>query len=968
MALRDTLIPAVLNTGLDTGKDPKVVSQGLLRLENSVFDYRGQLRKRHGLRQITGVYPSTHVLTTYNDNPVMYGSDMRVYNTGDNSFDTIVSSLSLLNVDLQLFLSKPNVSYGQPQIIQFGDIYAISLIKYDNLASTLVYRVYTYNRHTGELLDTYGVAAGPTRLVLTSAALYYFEADTSMNNLYWGTISSAGIFSAPVVIPGAASTSSTGEFDVCAFSSAGTSIFLAHQTAAGDCEPLGFNGSTWTVGTTISTGGNCGVVGVFALSASVACLLYEHTATKTIFARGYNNYANYVISSATVFTYSTPTVTNLTGCGVSSVGYVYVSYHYGSGFNLRGVYRNTYEDGGGGTGSAGTPALFKYGIEVRGKPFVSGSGDIHIPCIRADDTSGGEAAYLIVGDGGDVEALIMFGSAYEFYPFATAVGDIASGQYITCFVKKTGEDTTALYIANIITDARPMAIEVNNVLALQGAAMLEWDGQHVVEHGFTCSPKTTLAQTVGGSLTATSTYGYVAVYEWFNNQGQRYQSAQSPVSSFTLTGGNQSFDVTVRSLGVTMKSDVNIVLYRTLANGSVYYRCQTALNDPTVRSQVIADSYADSSINTNEILYTQGGVLNNYPLSPHDVATVHQYRHFVYDKENSSIKYSKAFSDSVGIEHSPFLEIKIPSEGGEVTALASYMDRLIAFKESRIFACAGQGLSLVGAGGNYSDFVAISEAVGCVNPRTVVLTPLGLMFESLDGIYVLNKTLQVQLVSDPVKYHHRQIDVVRALIIPEDNYVIFLPEAYGDVALVYNYVQNQWGTFTKHYCSDACVAGGSLYLKYDTSVWAQDRTLWRDGGSDVIQRIRTGWFSFAKITGVQFVRSIMLEGQNISDHKIRLKTAYDEPVFVDNQVFNTNTLENMDIDDHYGVGLSSAYSDNAFTIEAGTSIIECSKIMLEITDEEDGVVSLEQGFSLTAITFLVAIEDGFKRLGSGRRF
>ena len=51
MPLRPAVIPVQLTTGLDAGKDPKIVQQGLLRLENSVQRYTGEFRKRYGMRR-----------------------------------------------------------------------------------------------------------------------------------------------------------------------------------------------------------------------------------------------------------------------------------------------------------------------------------------------------------------------------------------------------------------------------------------------------------------------------------------------------------------------------------------------------------------------------------------------------------------------------------------------------------------------------------------------------------------------------------------------------------------------------------------------------------------------------------------------------------------------------------------------------------------------------------------------------
>jgi hypothetical protein len=975
--LKDTLIPAVLNTGLDTGKDPKVVSQGLLRLENSVFDYEGQLRKRHGLRRIWagGLY-----LGVLDDTPVLYGSDVKVYNSEDDTFDEAVSSLSLMNCGLEPLYSEPNHQFRRIQIVEFGDIWAICGLRHDNIASTTDYFIRTYNRHTKLEIDSYSTSSGIIRLLLTGydTSLHFFTSSGSPAVLVWGEISADGTIGTPSTISGSASNTRTNiPFDVCVFGVGENSIFLGHYTLGGAFEPLAYNGSSWSVGSTLSVTA-ADRVGCFKLSTNIAVALYSDDGTSPCYcyAVGYDNTASVVISIAPVMTWTTlSSAYNLSGVGRSSIGYVYVTiYDSAVTVNRRRIRTGSYWDSGGGTGASGIISDYKYGGELYAKPWADYLGNTHLLSFRYNYTNDTESAYILTNDSHEMEVISLHGFADDAGggEHAVQIHEKSSNEWMAAFCKKTGDSTNAIYIANFRLHnivGKKHALEVNGVMTIPNGIPLEFDGKAVVESGFVVSPQFGgLTESFGGLLTPTSTYGYVAIFEWYNAKGQLYRSAQSAVSSITLTGSNQTVTAVVSTLSYTMKDDVAIVLCRTLANGSVYHRCKTVWGG-SAQYVSIVDTAADSSIADNEILYTQGGTLNNYPPPTYDYAMVHQQRMFIAPTDDPvpTVRYSQSFLTDTGIEHSPFLEIEVPTPGGEITALASFMDRVIIFKETRIYACTGTGLSMAGTGSGYSDPVMISEAIGCVNSKTLVQCPLGLMFEGPDGIYLLDKSLMVSPIGEPARWHYKQIDLARGVLIPEDNYVIFLPEGFGEKALVFNYLRNQWSTFTNHHCRDAVEAGGVLYLYY-TDVYVQDRSLWRDNDEDIIQRIRTGWFSFAKLTGVQFVRGIVLEGQNISDHQIRLKIAYDEPVFVDDQTFNSNTLENMDIDDHYGSGLSSSYSDNAFMIEAGTSIIECSKIMIEITDEDDGVVDLQQGFSLTGIGFIVAIEDGFKRLGSARRF
>jgi hypothetical protein len=259
------------------------------------------------------------------------------------------------------------------------------------------------------------------------------------------------------------------------------------------------------------------------------------------------------------------------------------------------------------------------------------------------------------------------------------------------------------------------------------------------------------------------------------------------------------------------------------------------------------------------------------------------------------------------------------------------MDRLIIFKKTQIYATHGNGLNLLGSGQGYAEPYLISEAIGCTNQNSIVNTPPGLMFAGNDGIYVLDKTLKVNPIGDPVRYYFNDYEIKTAVLIPNRNRVVFLTD---DNAIVYDYLHDLWATFTNHTSHDGVEANDVLYLRDNsTNVKVEDLTTWKDGTTVIQMKIRTGWFSFAQIGGVQFVRSILLAGQNIEAHRLRLKTFIDEPVIVDDQIFFSPDLGGyMSIDDHYGAGLAAAYEDKSYMLEAGLSRIEMSKLMLEITD------------------------------------
>ena len=154
------------------------------------------------------------------------------------------------------------------------------------------------------------------------------------------------------------------------------------------------------------------------------------------------------------------------------------------------------------------------------------------------------------------------------------------------------------------------------------------------------------------------------------------------------------------------------------------------------------------------------------------------------------------------------------------------------------------------------------------------------------------------------------------------------------------------------------------------TVQAEDRSSYTDNGDHVPVKIRTGWFSFASLGGFKRVREILLIGQNVSAHTLRVKTAYDfDPVWVDSQTFDSSDLANYQgPSSHYGAGLASGYLDKSYLISVATSRQKCSAIMLEITDESLVDDVAEESFTLSGLSFLVALKGGQLRLGPAREF
>src|SRR5262249_49074601 len=104
--------------------------------------------------------------------------------------------------------------------------------------------------------------------------------------------------------------------------------------------------------------------------------------------------------------------------------------------------------------------------------------------------------------------------------------------------------------------------------------------------------------------------------------------------------------------------------------------------------------------------------------------------------------YSGDYQQGQGPWFSSFQQFRVDI-GGDCTALASTEDKLIIFKADRIFKVFGRGLNALGQSSDLTTPAPITADCGCIDPRSVVIMPKGIMFLSAKGIYLLTRDEQV---------------------------------------------------------------------------------------------------------------------------------------------------------------------------------------------------------------------------------
>jgi hypothetical protein len=419
-------------------------------------------------------------------------------------------------------------------------------------------------------------------------------------------------------------------------------------------------------------------------------------------------------------------------------------------------------------------------------------------------------------------------------------------------------------------------VEFGSLTYLLGALPKVYDGAGPVESGFNYYPEAPTAADNGAGALSAGAYQYAAVYEWRDSKGNRHRSVASSPGSVTLIASRQA-RVTLPTLRQTAKRSprggVTIVVYRTAADGSLFYRVGSAANSTSAHTVLFDDNISDANLVSGEILYTTAGELDDETIPPCRVGCVHQNRLVVAGLENP---YEWRYSKELEAGYVPgFSEVQagtVPPTKGEITALASMDDKLFLFCERGIWCVTGAGPNALGLQNGYSEPQAVSDDVGCqlAYPNSVVGTPLGLMFLSAQGIRLLSRGHSVELVGAPVDT--LATACVAAILLPDQHQVRFYT---GSVALVFDYLWQQWSEFTNQTALDVVVWNNAAVVLRDASTVRQDGGT-TDAGTAIAMSLETGWLHLAGVQGLQRVyRFLFLGSFSTSGSVLSLEAGYD---------------------------------------------------------------------------------------------
>ncbi|MBK6806734.1 MAG: hypothetical protein IPG84_18750 [Betaproteobacteria bacterium] len=323
---------------------------------------------------------------------------------------------------------------------------------------------------------------------------------------------------------------------------------------------------------------------------------------------------------------------------------------------------------------------------------------------------------------------------------------------------------------------------------------------------------------------------------------------------------------------------------------STYYLCQSATNyDPAAatwfRGYVeFSDTMTDSTIVAQGPLYTQPGTLGTS--LPHDcpgvARRVVQHGDVVAALSDSKqrVLFSAPGVPGDGLWFSPAFVADV-EDTSPLVALASLDGRLYAFSRTGIHVIDDSGFAKNDVDG-YSLPQRLATDGGCIDARSVVVTPSGVLFLSPAGLSMLSRSGQVTLFGAAVEDTLAAYPTVQAATVdPKTSRALFQCVSAGGagVTLVYDYLAGVWTTSARGdsaAAKSAAVIGGVYhYVTPAGQVHAEDVASYVDNASWVGQTWETGWIKLTGLQGYQRVWRLLIRFRRRSAFALRVSFAYD---------------------------------------------------------------------------------------------
>lgn len=432
----------------------------------------------------------------------------------------------------------------------------------------------------------------------------------------------------------------------------------------------------------------------------------------------------------------------------------------------------------------------------------------------------------------------------------------ASGVYATLQLLTMSNSSLALSINeyDFTTDTNQIPLEYAGSAYFSGGIHYQFDGQRLFEANFIAPPRV-ITENITGSASLTGTFVYTAIHEWADATGSVIRSSAATVS--TATPSSQDVRVTVQVSGVSWKSGVDsntdlepkglryirTKVYRTENGGGTFY----LVNSFTGQSEVtFTDATADAVLIGNPRLYRDPGVLGTAKDRQGVGAVKHQVEvNGVLVVLSEDGKTMRAFAGRVVGEspwHNDVLQLPIDSSD-EAIALAGLDGACVVLTRREVFVVPVESSNAAITAGGFGAIRKVSADAGCIDPRSVVSTSLGVFFQSDRGIEVLTRNLSVEFIGERILNTYNLFPVVTSAVLDVRNAIvrISLTNTDGDEGLdaIFDLTIGEWVSFDAKTGAAASEPTVSATYGFHDGAW---RYVWLEDDGTVNFESDDQWF------------------------------------------------------------------------------------------------------------------------------
>jgi hypothetical protein len=999
MALPKQNLPLPFGQGIETKTDKWQVQPGkLLALQNAVFNKGNLLQKRNGFGALTTLDDSTvNTITTFKGGLTALGDSLHGYAPDTDAWYN-KGSLAQIDTDVMSLVRSSSSQSQQDAAVSSNGLTCTVWLDSDGSSK---YQV--IDRETNQVL------VNATNLESSAVSARVFVLGRFFVITYMATIAASPhlrFIALPLLDPRSPSSPDDISTVVSSVNApydgyvANNSLYLAWDSGLlGGAVRVGYLDSTLLVRTPQDiTGYDASHIGVTADTSTptpTVWVMFKDAATDVLYAAARSSTLVEVLAETSLGTYvDLNQVTGVAADGTLTVLYQTENEYSYAAIRSDFISKITCTQ----AGVVGSASVVLRSVALASKPFIindriyvmSVYGGALQPTYFLIDSDGVILAKLAYSNAGGYPASqILPGAnvqdtevsiAYLYKATLTPVNKTQGVAAVNGIYAQTG--------INLVTwdiSANPsQTVEIGNNLHMTGGYLWMYDGVKPVEHGFHVWPEdveTTVSGT-GGLMTAQQYY-YSVTYEWTDAQGNLHRSAPSiPVGALTAAATSSVLlDIpTLRLTAKTGNNVVRIVIYRWSTAQQIYYQITSitspGLNDPTVDSVQYVDTQADSAILGNQILYTTGGVVENIAAPACKAITLFKSRLVLIPAENpNELWFSKQVIQNTPVEMSDlFTQFIAPTVGaqgstGEAEVAFPMDDKLIIFKRDALYYMTGTGPDNTGNQNDFSEPVFITGAVGTDNSKSLVMTPMGIMFQSDKGIWILKRDLSTEYIGAPVEAYN-DATVLSAIAVPGTNQIRFTLDS--GVTLMYDYYFGQWGTFSNiPAISSTLYQGLHTYVNSQGALYQETPGQYLDGSSPVLMSFTTAWLNLAGLQGLERAYFFYLLGEYLSPHKLNVEIAYD---------YNNSTQQSVLITpDNYNSPYGSASGPyGSLSPYGGTSSVEDWRIFfdqqkvqafrIKITEVFDASIGVAAGagFTLSGLNMVVGIKKGYRTQSASR--